>query len=67
MRVLRKYDNVKQDHFLVEEIPQGTCFQVKNGKIYRREEKIRKRIKAVEIESGRVYLFSPIYEVIKVN
>jgi len=67
MRVLRKYDNVKQDHFLVEEIQQGACFQVKNGKIYRREEKIRKRIKAVEIETGRVYLFSPIYEVIKIS
>ena len=66
MRVLRKYDNIKDGHFLVEEIQQGSCFRTKNGKIYRREETIRKRIRAVEIDTGRVYLFSPIYEVIKV-
>jgi len=67
MRVLRKYDQIKDDHFLVEEIQQGACFQTENGKIYRREEKIRKRIRAIEIDTGRVYLFSPIYEVIKVG
>lgn len=67
MRILRKYDQVKEDHYLVEEIQPGTCFQTKNGKIYRREEKIRKRIRAVEVDTGRVYLFSPIYEVIKIG
>ncbi|NBO48454.1 MAG: hypothetical protein EBU80_01800 [Chitinophagia bacterium] len=67
MRVLRKYDAVKENHFLVEEIEQGRCFQTKNGKVYKREEKIRKRIKATEVDTGRVYLFSPIYEVMKVN
>ncbi len=67
MRVLRKYDQIKEGHCLVEEIPQGYCFQTKNGKLYRREEQIRKRIRAIEVDTGRVYLFSPIYEVIKVN
>jgi hypothetical protein len=67
MRVLRKYDPVKENHFLVEEIEQGRCFQTKNGKVYKREEKIRKRIRAIEINTGRVYLFSPIYEVVKVD
>lgn len=67
MRVLRNYDEVKEGHFLVEQIQLGGIFQTKNGRQYRREEQIRKRIKAVEIETGRVYLFSPIYEVIKVS
>ena len=67
MRVLRKYDAVKENHFLVEEIEQGRCFQTKNGKVYKREEKIRKRIRAIEVDTGRVYLFSPIYEVMKVD
>lgn len=67
MRVLRKYDAVKENHFLVEEIEQGQCFQTKNGKVYKREEKIRKRIRATEVDTGRVYLFSPIYEVMKVD
>lgn len=67
MRVLRKYDAVKENHLLVEEIEQGRCFQTKNGKVYKREEKIRKRIRAIEVDTGRVYLFSPIYEVMKVD
>lgn len=67
IRVLRKYDQIKEGHYLVEEIQQGSCFQTKNGKLYRREEQIRKRIRAIEIDTGRVYLFSPIYEVMKVN
>lgn len=67
MRVLRNYDQVKADHFLIEEIPQGSCFQTPNGKIYRREERIKKRIRAVEVDTGRVYLFSPIYEVLKLQ
>jgi hypothetical protein len=35
--------------------------------VYKREEKIRKRIRAIEVDTGRVYLFSPIYEVMKVD
>ncbi|MEY3921639.1 MAG: hypothetical protein RL634_1400, partial [Bacteroidota bacterium] len=58
---------VKENHFLVEEIEQGRCFQTKNGKVYKREEKIRKRIRATDVDTGRVYLFSPIYEVMKVD
>lgn len=67
MRVLRNYDNVKEGHLLVEQIQRGEIFQTINGRQFRREEQIRKRIKAVEIDTGRVYLFSPIYEVIKVT
>ena len=67
MRVLRNYDEVKEGHLLVEQILPGEIFQTKNGRQFRREEQIRKRIKAVELQTGRIYLFSPIYEVIKVN
>lgn len=67
MRVLRKYDPVKANHFLVEEINPGEYFQLKNGKKYRRGAKIKKRIQAVEVETGRIFLFSPIYEVVKTD
>jgi hypothetical protein len=63
MRILRKYDPVKEGHCLVEELPVGSVFVIKNNRIFRREEKVRKRIKAVEISTGKVYLFSPVYEV----
>jgi hypothetical protein len=63
LRVLRKYDQKDNNQLLVEEIEKGALFRLKDGRIFRREEKLRKRFKCVEIETGRVYLFSPVYEV----
>lgn len=65
MRVLRKHDPRKEGFVLVEELLQGDLFLIKNARLFRREEKLRKRIKAVEINTGKVYLFSPVYEVQK--
>jgi len=63
LRVLRRYDPVRNGMKLVEEIEQGRCFEVKGGKVFRREERIRKRYRCVEVSTGRIYLFSPVYEV----
>jgi len=63
LRVLRKYDPVRNGMKLEEEIEQGRCFEVKGGKVFRREERIRKRYRCVEVSTGRIYLFSPVYEV----
>jgi len=38
-------------------------FKLKDGRIFRKEEKLRKRYKCTEISSKRVYLFSPVAEV----
>jgi hypothetical protein len=65
MRVLRKYDLNKEGFFMVEELVPGDLFLIKNGRVFRREEKLRKRIRAVEVQTGKVYLFSPVYEVKK--
>lgn len=66
-RALKKYDPKKEGHFLVEELPPGSLFKIKNGTVYRKEEKIRKRYKCVEVATGRLYLFHPVYEVEKVS
>jgi len=63
MRVLRKYDPVKDGYCLVEEISIGSPFMIKNERKFIRQEKIRKRIKAIEVATGKIYLFSPVYEV----
>ena len=36
---------------------------IKNDRRFVRQEKVRKRIKAIEIDTGKIYLFSPVYEV----
>ncbi len=63
MRVLRIYDRKKDKIFLVEEIGKGNLFKTKDGKIFRKGEKVRKRFKCVDTATGRLYLFSPVYEV----
>ena len=63
MRVLRKYDEGNNKHLLIEEIPLNTVFRTDDGRIFQKGKKLRKRFQCKEVETGRVYLFSPIYEV----
>ncbi len=67
MRVLRKYDERKKDLCFIEELPAGTFFKIRDGRIFQKGEKLRKRFKCREKNTGHVYLFSPIYEVKPVN
>jgi len=63
LRVLRKYDAKKSNHHLVEEIAPGTLFRIKDGRVFRKGEQLRKRFKCTEIKTGKMYLFSPVYEI----
>ncbi len=62
-RVLRKYDAKPANQVLVEEVPMHQLFRTGDGRVFRRESQLRKRIKCVEIKTGRTYLFSPVYDV----
>jgi SprT protein len=62
LRVLRKYD--KQNHHrLVEDLALNALFRTSDGRVFKKGEKLRKRFKCAEVKTGRVYLFSPVYEV----
>lgn len=63
IRVLRKYDTNRNGFKLVEEIPLNKLFKLDDGKIFKKGERQRKRFKCVEIKTGKIYLFSPVYEV----
>ncbi len=63
LRVLRKY-NAGTDIFkLVEELEAGAFFKLSDGRIFQKKEKLRKRYKCVEVKTGKLFLFSPVYEV----
>ena len=62
-RSLRKYDAPKPSVITVEKLPFKALFKLKNGRIFRKEEQLRKRFKCTEISTRRVYLFSPVAEV----
>ncbi|HMU48018.1 MAG TPA: SprT-like domain-containing protein [Chitinophagaceae bacterium] len=63
LRVLRKYDVMKENHHPVEELETGTLFRTKDGRVFKKGEKLRKRFKCLEVKTGREYLFSPVYEI----
>ena len=63
MRVLRQYDDEKEGLMLVEQIPEGGCFTLEDQRVFKKGKKLRKRYQCIEVATGKLYLFSPIYEV----
>jgi SprT protein len=63
IRVLNNYDDKKAGIHLVENLPEGSQFKIKGERIFKKGEKIRKRYKCVEVKTGKLYLFSAVYEV----
>ncbi len=63
LRALRKYDEKGSMHRLVEELPVNSLFRTGDGRIFQKGARVRKRFKCTEPATGKVYLFSPVYEV----
>lgn len=63
LRTLKKYDPVQNGLVMIEAIPVGSYFKTHDGRIFQKGEKVRKRYKGVEVKTGKLYLFSPVYEV----
>lgn len=63
LRVLHNYDEKPAGVHLVEQLPSGSLFVIKGGRIFKKGEKIRKRFKCAEVKTGKLYLFSGMYEV----
>ena len=63
LRVLRNYDAKEDHHRLVEEIALNGLFRLKDGRVFKKEGKLRKRYRCIEVKTGKIYLFSPVYEV----
>lgn len=59
---LKQFDK-QNDKNYVFEIPYGSVFRIKNGKIFKKIAVRTKRYECLEISSGRLYLFNPNAEV----
>jgi hypothetical protein len=64
-RELSKFD-INQTGVFVDDIKDGELFQTKDGQIFSREKKIRKRILCTRLKKKKQYLFSPIYRVLPI-
>jgi SprT protein len=63
LRVLHQYDEKKEGVNLLENLAPGAVFTIKGGREFKKGERVRKRFKCVESATGKLYLFSPVYEV----
>lgn len=63
MRVLRNYDPEKEGIVFVEELPVNSLFSLSDGRVFRKVEKVRTRYKCMEVPTGKMWLFSAVYEV----
>lgn len=62
-RALRQYDLKKKNVFLLEEIPSDSCFQIEDGRTFKKIQKLRTRYRCQEIKSGKLYFVSGRTEV----
>ncbi|MBK9731857.1 MAG: SprT-like domain-containing protein [Chitinophagaceae bacterium] len=65
IKVLNKYN--KHPVFHLEDLEHNGLFLAIGGRVFKKGEKLRKRYRCVEVQTKRVYLFSPVAEVMKVN
>jgi hypothetical protein len=63
LRVLRRYDSAGSKFQLVEELMANAIFRTDDGRVFQKGQKLRKRFQCKEVKTGRMYLFSPVYEV----
>jgi SprT protein len=69
IKLFRELSNFDTDQIgvFVEDINDGALFQTKDGQIYCRQKKVRKRILCTRLKKNKQYLFSPIFRVFPVN
>jgi SprT protein len=61
-KALREYDAGEKQP-IVDDLPDDSIFIYNGKRTFRKLHKVRKRIKCEELDTGRIYLFSPLAEV----
>ncbi len=62
LKVLKQYDEKASHLVFVENIPAGAFFKTHDGKVFQKGQLLRKRFRCEEVGTGKIYLFSPVYE-----
>ena len=64
VRALKSYDQETSKTSSIESLYKKQFFQTKNGRKFQNLGKVRTRYRCIEINSGRIYLFNPLAEVV---
>lgn len=60
---LKQFDERKADIHFIHEVPSGSLFRIKNGKIFQKKGLRVKRYECLEVQTGKLYLFNANAEV----
>jgi hypothetical protein len=60
---LKQFDERKPDIHFIHEVPSGSFFRIKNGRIFQKNGLRVKRFECLEVASGKLYLFNANAEV----
>lgn len=61
LRIMQRYD--LKSTLSVESLARDSLFSLPNGRVFRKEDLVRKRYRCTEIKTGRVYLFNPLADI----
>lgn len=61
LRTLKLHDD--SDSVLLDYLPANTVFLYNGSRLFRKGQKVRKRIKCIELQTGHIYLFNALTEV----
>jgi hypothetical protein len=60
---LKQFDERKPDVHYIHEVPTGSLFRIKNGRIFKKQGLRTKRYECIEVKTGRLFLFNTNAEV----
>lgn len=60
---LKQFDERKPDIHFIHEVPSGSMFRIKNGRIFQKKGLRVKRYECMEVKTGRLFLFNANAEV----
>ena len=60
---LKQFDERKVDIHFIHEVPSGSYFRIKNGRVFQKKGLRTKRYECVEVQTGRLFLFNANAEV----
>lgn len=64
-KALRRFDNSSEEPswYFLEEIPQHAVFKTSSGRLFRKEDRVRRRYSCVSVDNSRKYLIHPLARV----
>jgi hypothetical protein len=60
---LKQFDERKPDIHFIHEVPSGSFFRIKNGRVFQKKGLRVKRYECLEVQTGKLYLFNANAEV----